>query len=98
MISKEEVQHVAALAKLELTDDQLEMFTGQLDEIIDMVDQLSAVDTTNVAPTTQMNEQTNVFRADEPKPGTPLNELMENVPDEENDLIKVPAIMDKEED
>ncbi|KRN27268.1 hypothetical protein IV38_GL000673 [Lactobacillus selangorensis] len=98
MIEKKQVEHVAELAKLSFSDAELDHFTSQLDEIMKMVDQLDEVDTTGVEPTTHVGDLVNVFRKDEAKPGTPRKELMENVPEEQDGLIKVPAIIDEGED
>ncbi|WDF83457.1 Asp-tRNA(Asn)/Glu-tRNA(Gln) amidotransferase subunit GatC [Lacticaseibacillus pabuli] len=98
MISKEEVAHVADLARLKFTDAELQTFTGQMDEIIGMVDQLAEVDTTDVPETTQNVLLENVMREDEATLVTPRDELMKNVPTEKDGLIQVPAIIDKEED
>lgn len=98
MITKESVAHVAGLAKLQFTDEELQHFTGQLDEILNMVDQLSEVDTEGVPVTTQNVVLENVLRADEATMVTPRAELMRNVPTEKDGLIQVPTIIDKEED
>ena len=98
MISKEEVAHVAMLARLKFTDAELQKYTGQMDEIIGMVDQLAEVDTTDVPETTQNVLLENVMREDKATLVTPRDELMKNVPTEKDGLIQVPAIIDKEED
>lgn len=97
MISKEEVAHVAQLARLEFTDAELEQYTGQLDEILNMVDQLSTVDTEGVPATTQNVMLENVMRADVATFVTPRAELMKNAPTEKDGLLQVPAIIAKEE-
>ena len=63
-ISKEEVKHVSELAKLELSDTELDVFTSQLDDIIGMAEQLSEVDTTDVPVTTHITDVMNVMRED----------------------------------
>lgn len=98
MISKEQVAHVAELARLQFSDAELQEFTGQLDEILGMVDQLSEVNTDGVPVTTQSVLLENVMRADEATMVTPRELLMKNVPTEKGGLIQVPAIIDKEED
>lgn len=97
-ISKEEVKHVASLAKLEFSDADLTKFTGQMDEIINMVRQLSEVDTTDVPVTTHVTDAHSVLRDDVAKPGTPREELMKNVPEASDGFIKVPAIIDESEE
>ena len=97
-ITANEVKHVASLAKLEFTDEELQKFTGQMDEIINMVEQLGEVDTTDVPVTSTVTEEVNVMREDVAVKGTNRTLLMENVPEEKDGLIKVPAIIDESEE
>lgn len=97
-ITANEVKHVASLAKLEFTDEELQKFTGQMDEIINMVEQLGEVDTTNVPVTSTVTEEVNVMREDVAVKGTDRTLLMKNVPEEKDGLIKVPAIIDESEE
>lgn len=69
-ITANEVKHVASLAKLEFTDEELQKFTGQMDEIINMVEQLGEVDTTDVPVTSTVTEEVNVMREDVAVKGT----------------------------
>ncbi|WP_334116302.1 Asp-tRNA(Asn)/Glu-tRNA(Gln) amidotransferase subunit GatC [Ligilactobacillus sp.] len=97
-ITANEVKHVASLAKLEFTDEELQKFTGQMDEIINMVEQLGEVDTTDVPVTSTVTEEVNVMREDVAVRGTDRTLLMKNVPEEKDGLIKVPAIIDESEE
>lgn len=97
-ITANEVKHVASLAKLEFTDEELQKFTGQMDEIINMVEQLGEVDTTDVSVTSTVTEEVNVMREDVAVKGTDRTLLMKNVPEEKDGLIKVPAIIDESEE
>ena len=97
-ITANEVKHVASLAKLEFTDEELQKFTGQMDEIINMVEQLGEVDTTDVPVTSTVTEEVNVVREDVAVKGTDRTLLMKNVPEEKDGLIKVPAIIDESEE
>lgn len=97
-ITANEVKHVASLAKLEFTDEELQKFTGQMDEIINMVEQLGEVDTTDVPVTSTVTEEVNVMREDVAIKGTDRTLLMKNVPEEKDGLIKVPAIIDESEE
>ena len=97
-ITANEVKHVASLAKLEFTDEELQKFTGQIDEIINMVEQLGEVDTTDVPVTSTVTEEVNVMREDVAVKGTDRTLLMKNVPEEKDGLIKVPAIIDESEE
>ncbi len=98
MITKQEVAHVAELARLQVTEEELQAYTSQLDEILNMVDQLSEVDTEGVPTTTQNVLLENVMREDKATFVTPRAELMKNAPTEKDGLIQVPAIIGKEED
>lgn len=97
-ITANEVKHVASLAKLEFTDEELQKFTGQMDEIINMVEQLGEVDTIDVPVTSTVTEEVNVMREDVAVKGTDRTLLMKNVPEEKDGLIKVPAIIDESEE
>ena len=94
-ITADKVKHVASLAKLAFTDEQLQKFTGQMDEIIKMVQQLSEVDTTGVPVTTHVTDAKNVLRADVSEKGTDRDLLLKNCPDSQDGYIKVPAIIDE---
>lgn len=97
-ITANEVKHVASLAKLEFSDQELEMFTGQMDEIINMVQELQEVDTDGVKMTSTVTDAINVMREDVAKPGMDRDVLMQNVPEQEDGYIKVPAIIDESEE
>lgn len=96
-ISKEEVKHVAHLAKLSFSDEHLASFTQQLDKIIGMVEMLDEVDTDGVVVTSNATGLINVMREDVAVPGTSRTELMKNAPESQDGFIKVPAIMDNGE-
>ena len=96
-ISAEQVKHVANLSKLSFSDDELQEFTVQLGNIIDMVETLEEVDTEGVPFTSNVTDLINVMREDTPAEGWNRDELMQNVPESEDGFIKVPAIMDNGE-
>lgn len=89
-----ETQHVAQLAKLSFTQEELPVFTAQMDKIIEMVELLEAIDTTGVPLTTSVTDRLNVTREDVAVAGTDRDELMKNAPDEKDGYIRVPAIME----
>ncbi|MDN2453573.1 Asp-tRNA(Asn)/Glu-tRNA(Gln) amidotransferase subunit GatC [Lactobacillus sp. UCMA15818] len=97
-ISASEVKHVASLAKLAFTDEELQKFTGQMDEIIEMVQQLSEVNTDGIPVTTSVTDAIGVMREDVTVSGTSREELMKNVPQHQDGYIKVPAIIDESEE
>lgn len=93
-ISEAEVRHVAHLAKLSFSDEETLEFATSLTKIVDMVELLNEVDTTDVPVTTTMAEAKTVVREDLAQEGTPRQLLFKNVPEKEGDFIKVPAILD----
>lgn len=93
-ISEEQVRHVAHLARLAITDEEVETFTAQLDSIIQFAEQLNELDTTGVKPTSHVLDVKNVLREDKSKPGLPREEVLKNAPDHEDGQIRVPAIIE----
>jgi aspartyl-tRNA(Asn)/glutamyl-tRNA(Gln) amidotransferase subunit C len=89
-ISKDEVLHVARLARLELTDDEVAKFQEQLSAIIDAISKVSELDLSDVPPTAHPLEIANTWAEDEPRPCLSLAEAFANAPDRENDYFKVP--------
>jgi aspartyl-tRNA(Asn)/glutamyl-tRNA(Gln) amidotransferase subunit C len=90
-ITRDEVVHVAKLARLELTEDELERFAGQLNAILEAVGKVSELDLADVEPTLHPLELSNVFAEDEPRPSLPVDEALANAPDRENGAFRVPA-------
>ena len=93
-ISKEEVKHVAHLARLAITEEEAEMFADQLAAITKFADELNELDTTNVAPTTHVLPLVNVLREDKSVPGLAREKMMKNVKEEEAGQVKVPTIIE----
>ncbi len=92
-ISANDVRKVAQLARLQLSDEVIETFTPQLEEIIDFVAQLEEIDTTNVAPTTRAVEVVNVCREDVVYTTEVREELLDLAPEREGDFYRVPKIL-----
>ena len=92
MITIKDVEHVAKLARLELTEEEKELYTKQLGDVLKYVDQMNEVNTSNVKPMTQVIDFVNVMREDEVHYDNTKEELMSNAPDEENGFFKVPKI------
>ena len=92
MITIDDVEHVAKLARLELTDDEKQRYTKQLGAIVDYVQQMNEVDTSNVEPMTSAIPLTNVMREDEVHYEQTREELMQNAPAKEFGFFKVPKI------
>jgi aspartyl-tRNA(Asn)/glutamyl-tRNA(Gln) amidotransferase subunit C len=92
-ISREEVLHVAHLARLEFSDEEVERFTTQLADILNYVAKLNELDTSEVEPTYHAIPLSNVFRKDEVKPSFPLDEVLANAPERENGFFAVPKVI-----
>ena len=89
-ITREEVLHVAKLARLELTDDEVERLTGELSAILEAVSKVSELDLSDVPPTSHPLELVNCFGEDEPRESLSLDQTFANAPAREGDLFKVP--------
>jgi aspartyl-tRNA(Asn)/glutamyl-tRNA(Gln) amidotransferase subunit C len=92
-ITRADVQHVAALARLALTDDEIEEFTRQLGVILDHAAQVSALDTADVPPTAHPLPLVNVLRPDEVGPGLDRDEVLSQAPAAEDGQFRVPRIL-----
>ena len=90
MISEEQVRHVANLARLGLTDDEIAKMGTQLDAILDSIEKIRELDLTDVPPTANPLNLSNVLRPDEPRPSLPLDDVFRNAPEREHDYFRVP--------
>ena len=92
MISEEQVRHVANLARLGLTDEEVERMSGQLGAILDSIEQIQELDLTGVPPTANALSLTNVFRPDEPHRELPKDAALSTAPEQVEGLFAVPRI------
>jgi aspartyl-tRNA(Asn)/glutamyl-tRNA(Gln) amidotransferase subunit C len=92
-LSKEQVEHVAWLARIELTEDEKEAFTKQLNEILDYFKKIDEIDTSNIEPTFHVLDLVNVLRDDKVEPSLPKEEALKNAPQREDSFIKAPKIL-----
>ncbi len=94
-LSREEVQHIARLARLGLSEDDIARFREQLSDILDYFQRLRQVNTDDVPPTAHTLPLHNVMRDDEP--GTPFDkeDVLANAPDREGDYFRVEAVLDE---
>jgi aspartyl-tRNA(Asn)/glutamyl-tRNA(Gln) amidotransferase subunit C len=90
-ISRDEVVHVARLARLELSDEELDRFAGQLDAILEAVGKVAELDLSDVEPTLHPLALSNVWAEDEPHESLPVEDALANAPDREDDAFRVPA-------
>lgn len=95
-LTPEAVRRVGHLARLRLTDDEVERLTGQLNTLLAHFTRLQAVNTENIPPTSHVLELSNVFRDDEPRPGLPVEEALANAPAADGPFFEVPRIVDTE--
>ena len=93
-VTNDTIKHVAALAQLEFSEEELAKFTPQMGKILEMAE---AVDTTGVEETVQVVDRDTVFREDVPEKWQTREEMMKNVPDKSNGFVKVPVIIDKDD-
>ena len=89
-ITREEVLHVAKLASLELTEEEVERLTGELSAILEAVSKVGRLGLADVPPTSHPLELVNAWDEDEPRPSLPLDDVFANAPAREGDLFKVP--------
>lgn len=80
MIDREQVLHVARLARLELTDDEVERMSGELSAVLDHIEKIGELDLDGVAPTTHVIEVENALRPDEPEPSLPREVALAQAP------------------
>jgi aspartyl-tRNA(Asn)/glutamyl-tRNA(Gln) amidotransferase subunit C len=90
-ISRDDVLHVAGLARLELTEEEVERFREQLNAILDAVGKVAELDLSDVEPTAHPLDLINVWAEDEPRPSLSVEEAFANAPDREGDFFRVPA-------
>jgi aspartyl-tRNA(Asn)/glutamyl-tRNA(Gln) amidotransferase subunit C len=92
-LSKKEVEHIAWLAHIELSDEEKALFTGQFNEILDYFKTIDIVDTEGVEPTYHVLDLKNVHRKDETKPSLSTEEALKNAPRKEKKFFKSPRII-----
>jgi aspartyl-tRNA(Asn)/glutamyl-tRNA(Gln) amidotransferase subunit C len=93
-LTDEEVRHIALLARLGISDAEVEKFRIQLSNILENFDILSQADTEGLAPTSQSVVLENVYRPDEAGPSLPVRDVLANAPDQEDDSFKVNAVLE----
>jgi len=91
MIDREQVEHVATLARLELSEEELERMAGELSGILEHVDRISELDLDGVEPTSHVIPLKNVLRADQPRPSWSREEMLERAPDPASGSFRVPS-------
>jgi aspartyl-tRNA(Asn)/glutamyl-tRNA(Gln) amidotransferase subunit C len=92
-ISRDDVAHVATLARLALTEEELELFTGQLAAVLDHADDVASLDVEGVPPTAHPLPLKNVLRSDEARPSLDRAEVLAAAPAVEDDRFRVPPVL-----
>jgi len=95
MIDREEVLHMASLAKLKLQPEEVELFQKQLSDCLDYFRKLTELDTANVLPMKHILDLHTVTRPDEPRPSVPAGEALRNAPRRRDDFFEVPAVFER---
>ncbi len=96
MIDRETVMHVAQLARLGMSEEDINLFQGQLSVILQNITILQEADISGVSPTAHASRLTNIMRTDTPRPSYPPEALLENAPDQEDNSLKVNAVLEGE--
>ncbi len=91
MIDREQVLHVARLARLRLSDDEVERMSSELSTILDHIEKINELDLDSVEPTSHVVEVENVLRADEPRESWPRDKILEPAPDAGDGGFRVPS-------
>lgn len=92
VLNEKEVKDIGKLSSLELSDEEIRLFSHQLTDILDFIEKLSSVDTTETPALSNVNKKVNVFREDETKPGLTRKEALRNAKSSYKGFFKVPAI------
>jgi len=93
-ITQKEVEHVATLARLQLAQEEIATFTGQMDAILSYVDKLAALNTDDIIPTSHAVPMENAFRPDEVRPSIGTVNALANAPDKVDGFFKVPKVIE----
>ena len=92
-LTRETVEKVSLLARLQLSDDELDMLTDQMGKIVDYVQQLSELDTEGVVPMAHAVEMVNVFAEDSVRPSFDRDRILANAPQRDEECYRVPAVL-----
>ncbi len=95
MIDRETVKNVAKLARLGLTEEEVDLFASQLSVILENIAKLQEVDVSGVSPTAHASRLNTIMRADIPQPSYPPEVLLANAPEQEANCLKVPAVLEE---
>jgi len=91
VIGREQVLHVARLARLRLSEDEIERMSSELSSILDHIEKIEELELDDVEPTSHVVQLENVLRADEPRPSWPRERILEQAPDAADNGFRVPS-------
>ncbi len=94
-VTLKDVEHVARLARLEFSDEEKKTLMNQLNRILEYMEKLDELDTSNVEPLSHVIPLTNVFREDKVKPSLPVQEILKNAPAKSDKFFKVPKVIEQ---
>jgi aspartyl-tRNA(Asn)/glutamyl-tRNA(Gln) amidotransferase subunit C len=94
-LTRQQVEQIAHLARLDLTDDEIILYQGQLSAILDAADRLAELDLDNVLPTARAVPMQNVMRPDRIEPSLPLEDVLYNANHQANDQFVIQAVLDE---
>ncbi|MGE5315204.1 MAG: Asp-tRNA(Asn)/Glu-tRNA(Gln) amidotransferase subunit GatC [Acidobacteriota bacterium] len=92
-VTIKDVEYIAALARLEFSEEEKETLTHQMNDILKHIEKLNELDTSNVEPLSHVIELSNVFREDEAKPSLPVEEALKNAPSKTDVFFTVPKVI-----
>ena len=92
-VERKDVEHVALLARLALTEEEIAMYTTELNAVLSFMDKLNELDTSQVSPTTHVLDLQNVFREDEVGQSMAVEDVVANAPEQRDGQFKVPRIL-----
>ena len=91
MLDRAQVLHVARLARLELSDEEVERFSAELSKVVDYIEKIEELDLEGVPPTSHVVDVTNALRPDDPRPSWPRDVMLGSAPDATEDGFRVPS-------
>tara|TARA_Y100000814_G_C12293038_1_gene389136 strand:- start:366 stop:671 length:306 start_codon:yes stop_codon:yes gene_type:complete len=94
-VNRDEILKIASLAKLDLSDEEVSLYTDQINEILEYMNQLDELDTEDIEPLSHVLDQINMTRKDEQTPSLPREEALKNAPKSDDDYFIVPNVIDK---
>ena len=94
-VNPEEVRQIATLARVGLTDEDVDRFSNQLSNILEQFQVLQQMDTTNVLPTSHSGELENVMQEDNSRPSLPLADILANAPHSEGEFFRIPLVLEQ---